>query len=240
MRSASTSFAGQSEATPHSTRREFVLGGALCATAAIAGVVPRAMSSTSTKPARPLEGLIPTTIGPWSSVPFGDILIPQGEKAEERTYDDVVTRYYDSASSEGVMLLIAYGSAQVGDTELHRPEACYPVAGFRLQRGPNLLLRFPGVDVTARSMTARATGRTEQILYWSRVGSEFPTSSLGQRWAALRQTLRGSIPDGVLVRLSTIAEDRTAAIGLLETFTRELLADGGHELRLVLTGAASA
>jgi EpsI family protein len=221
-----------------STRREFIIAGAFCATAAAAAVLPPAMTPPPTGPDQPLEKLIPMAIGPWSSVPFGDILIPRGEKAEEKTYDDVVTRYYDSASAAGVMLLVAYGSAQVGDTELHRPEACYPVAGFRLERGPNLRLRFAGADLTARSMTARATGRTEQLLYWSRVGAEFPTTSLAQRWAALRQTLRGSIPDGVLVRMSTIAEDRAAAVDLLERFAGELLSTGGPALRRVLTGAA--
>jgi EpsI family protein len=238
MHSSSGTADGASGAAPCSTRREFVIAGALCATAAIAGTVPHAMSSASAKPSRPLEHLIPQAIGQWRSVPFGDLLIPRGEKFEEKTYDEVVTRYYDSPSAAGVMLLIAYGSAQVGDTELHRPEACYPVAGFKLQRGPSLLLRFPGVDVAARSMTAHATGRTEQLLYWSRVGREFPTSSLAQHWAALRQTLRGSIPDGVLVRVSTIAEDRGAAMGLLEQFAGELLGAGGPDLRLVLTGAA--
>ena len=239
MRSAGNPAAEKRETRRLSTRREFIVGGTLCATAVLANALPGAMPSSSTRPGRPLERLIPMAIGGWGAVPFGDILIPKGEKAEEKAYDEVVTRYYESSTAPSVMLLVAYGSAQVGDTELHRPEACYPVAGFKLDRGPDLRLRFAEASVMARSMTASATGRIEQLLYWSRVGAEFPTSSMEQRWSALRQTFRGSIPDGVLVRLSTIGADREPALDLLERFAGELLGAGGPDLRLVLTGTSA-
>lgn len=218
------------------SRREFLVGGALALTALAASTVAFRSGATVARPQ--VAKLIPGQIGEWRLAPFADVLIPQAEKAEDRNYDEVVTRYYENPSSAGIMLLVAYGSAQVGDTELHRPEACYPVAGFRLRRWPTIRLDAGGSAIPARSLTAVATGRVEQLLYWTRVGREFPTSSVAQRWSAMRQTLDGSVPDGVLVRISTINADRNTAVGIMERFAGELLAAGGPALRTVLTGRA--
>ncbi len=221
------------------TRRDFVIGGGLGATALLAAAAaPRSNASALNNSGTSLEAMLPGSIWPWMSAPFSDVLIPRAENAEEKNYDEVVTRYYDSRSAPPVMLLIAYGKAQVGSTELHRPEACYPVAGFKLRRRPDIVLRFPGVQIAARSMTAETSERVEQLLYWTRVGSDFPTSSLQQRWSAIRQTVEGSIPDGVLVRLSALSVEPAAGIQVLQRFATELLGVGGPALRSVLTGRA--
>lgn len=221
------------------TRREFVIGGALLSTAVVAAVAGRGLSNPVLTTSRAaLDDLVPKSIGPWTDAPYADVQIPRAEKAQERSYDEVLTRYYNSQSEAPVTLLIAHGRAQVGGTELHRPEACYPVAGFKLHRRPDLTLHLPRIDVAARSMTASASDRTEQLLYWTRVGQEFPTSSLSQRWSAVRQTFDGSIPDGVLVRMSALGLEWDAAVGVLQRFANELLINGGPALRLLLTGRA--
>lgn len=222
-----------------STRREFVIGGAFGVTALLAAAAtPGAASSRASRSMRPLEELVPKRVGKWTVAPFANVFIPQAEEAEEKSYDEVLSRYYESPSAPGVMLLIAYGSAQVGRTELHRPEACYPVAGFKLHRRPNVTLRLSDVPIAARSMTAIGTDRIEHLIYWTRVGEDFPTSSLSQRWSAVRQTLRGSIPDGVLVRMSTLGPESGPSILVLKEFGAELLNAGGPALRLMLTGTA--
>ena len=229
----------QRRAAPGLSRREFVIGGGLGATALLAAAAaPRSTATLVNESGAGLDDLLPGTIGQWTAAPFADVLIPRAEKAEEKSYDEVVTRYYDSNSAPPVMLLIAYGKAQVGGTELHRPEACYPVAGFKLRRRPNVSLRFPGVAIDARSMTAVASDRIEQLLYWTRVGTEFPTSSVAQRWSAIRQTMSGSVPDGVLVRLSALSLEPAGGIAMLQRFATELLGSGGPALRAVLTGRA--
>jgi EpsI family protein len=231
-----TTVAGSS--VPHSSRRELLIGGTLACAAVAAGALRLSSDSGASTGRPPLEQLIPSRIGQWVRQPFADVLIPQGEAQEDRTYDDLFTGYYAAAGGGGIMLLVAYGSAQVGDTELHRPEVCYPAAGFQLQRWPDVLLRLPGERVRAAVMTARAPDRTEQMLYWSRIGSEFPTSSLSQRWAILTQSLRGAVPDGVLVRMSTIGTDRSAGVQTLESFAGEMLAAGSPVLRQMLVGKA--
>jgi EpsI family protein len=217
------------------SRREFVVAGALAATAAGSYLVTPRADPDQLPRGRLLEDLVPNVIGQRNRSDLGDVLIPKGEEGD-KSYDQVLTRYYTSSSAPPIMLLIAYGSAQVGNTQLHRPEVCYPAAGIKLRSGPDVALNLRGTAVEARSLTALATGRVEQLLYWSRVGPDFPTSSMGQRWAILRETLRGSVADGVLVRISTIDSDRAAALPVLRNFAVDLVGAGGPELRLLLTG----
>ncbi|MBV9528631.1 exosortase C-terminal domain/associated protein EpsI [Sphingomonas sp.] len=219
-------------------RRELLLGGTLLVTAAAAGVVRfRSVDVQST--ARPALGqMIPNRVGDWVRQPFADILIPVGETGEDKTYDDLFTGYYADVGGAGIMLLIAYGSAQVGDTELHRPEVCYPAAGFRLKRWPDVTLDFAGKQVRAAVTTASAPERIEQMLYWSRLGHDFPTTSLAQRWSILRQMLRGAVPDGVLVRMSTINGDREEGLAILEQFAGDLMMSAPPALRTMLVGTA--
>ena len=220
------------------SRRELVIGGALGAAALVSELITPRPDPDRLRRGLSLETLVPKVIGHRARANFNTILIPKGEEAKDKSYDEVVTRYYTGGSAPPIMLLIAYGSAQVGNTELHRPEVCYPSAGFRLRSWPDVPLHFLGTTISARSMTAFATGRIEQILYWSRVGRSFPTSSLAQRWAALRATMQGSVPDGVLVRISTIDSDREAALPVLREFADMLLDAGGPELRMLLTGTS--
>jgi EpsI family protein len=226
------------QAPASASRRDLLVGGALLGAALAAGAL-RFRSDDSRSTGRPpLEQLIPNRIGEWVRQPFADILIPQGEAAEDRTYDDLFTGFYAAEAGGGIMLLVAYGSAQVGDTELHRPETCYPAAGFSLSRHPDVTLDFPGKPVHAAVMTARAPERIEQMLYWSRIGGDFPTTSLAQRWSILRQTVRGAVPDGVLVRMSTITGERDAGLAVLERFAGEMVATASPTLRGMLIGTA--
>lgn len=218
------------------TRRAFLVGSILAVSGLAAGALRSKVTAASPGPGGQLEQLVPLRVGTWTDAPFADLAIPQGETAEDKSYDQVLTRYYGSSSESGIMLLIAYSAEQVGQTELHRPEVCYPAAGFKLGRRAELRLRFPGESINAASLTAVAPNRTEQLLYWTRIGSDFPTGSLEQRWSVLKATLGGGVPDGVLVRISTISGERTTAMQTMSRFAGELLAAGGPQLRRVLVG----
>ncbi|HSW27591.1 MAG TPA: EpsI family protein, partial [Burkholderiaceae bacterium] len=54
---------------------------------------------------------------------------------------------------------------------------------------------------------AHLRGRYEPITYWVVVGESVALSGTGQKLAQLRYGLRGFIPDGMLVRVSTINSD---------------------------------
>lgn len=220
------------------SRREMLVGGTLVATAMATGGLawaeqPAALPTTS------LAELVPESIGRWQFVPAATMPIPQGEGAGDPVYDQLVSRHYRSETELPIMLLVAYGQAQSGSTQLHRPEVCYPAAGFRIAKRGDAELRLTGAPaVPARVLTGIAPARTEQILYWSRVGREFPTGGVAQRWSVLRQTLAAGVPDGVLVRISTVLPDYGAALPVLGRFAAALVESGGPTLRRLLLGTA--
>lgn len=219
-------------------RREFLVGSA-CAAAAIGGGLISARSAEAPDElGSSITQLFPEKLGEWQLEPQSNLLIPQGETEEEAVYDQLLTRVYVDGTSPPIMLLIAYGSSQTGTTQLHRPEVCYPAAGFDLEKRADLHLPVgSNRALQARTMTATTPGRIEQILYWSRIGPEFPISALGQRWSLLRQTASGRVPDGALVRVSTIMSDYRSALPALTGFARRLLEVSGPAHRL-LTGKA--
>jgi EpsI family protein len=133
------------------------------------------------------------------------------------------------------MLLVAYGGSQGGVIQVHRPEVCYPAGGYRLTRiEPHMTALAPSVDVPTRFIKAESDVRTEQIVYWTRLGSHFPRTWAEQRVAVLEENLVGNIPDGVLVRLSTLATGPVE--GLLDGFARSLYRSVGPRMREVLVG----
>lgn len=221
------------------SRREFIVAGAMISAAATSKWLLPSTSVERPLSTSALNRIIPERFGRWYQSNADDVFIPTADADSAGPYDALSTRYYANPAGDQVIFLLAYGSAQAGDAQLHRPEVCYPAAGFSLSNAGTRLLKIPKVGaIAARAVTATLSGRVEQILYWSRVGSEFPTDSWAQRWSGFRQSMRGAVPDGALVRMSMISVDQQSALGLLEGFAEELLATSGADLRRVLVGRA--
>jgi EpsI family protein len=159
-----------------------------------------------------LDTLVPAELGGWrevrSAVPQVD-LTPRREGDEhERTtdepYDQTIMRTYARADGATIMLALAYGSRQRQEVKIHRPELCYLAQGFAVgRRGAAPIVFEDGRAVTATRLVARSDRRVEPITYWIRIGEEITRSALDSRLAILREGLRGRIPDGILVRVSS-------------------------------------
>lgn len=160
-----------------------------------------------------LARIVPGSFGAWRLGQGGDIVLPQtpGSLAS-RLYSDRLARSYRRTvpNFEDVMLLIAYGAAQSDVLQLHRPEVCYPAVGFSIaMRRLFALPLAPGVMMPAVMLTAVAGDRTEDIIYWTRLGEALPQTSGAQRSARLSNAMHGFVGDGVLVRASaTRLDDR--------------------------------
>ncbi|RST31455.1 EpsI family protein [Sphingomonas ginkgonis] len=217
-------------------RRELLVGGALAAAAVGAALLGRSTRAAAARLSVPLDRQLPDRLASWSRAPSSGVLIPRAEDTGSDTYDDVATAYYVSPRLPAIMFLLAYGSAQTGTTQLHRPEVCYPSAGFEVSGGE--ALSIPPAGIAGRALSARAPGRDEQILYWTRVGDRFATSNLDQQWSVFRDSLSGNIPDGALVRMSLLGPSLAAALPVLEHFARELVAAAAPKLRSLLVGRA--
>lgn len=224
--------------SPLITRRSMVMGAVL---AGVGGVAmarqPRPESARIGK--ETLERLVPTRIGDWTFRDSSGLVLPPPDALSDALYSGIVTRTYVAPDRMPMMLLIAYSNVQDGMLQVHRPEFCYPAGGYRLS--PTVAEAMPdgvGGIIPANTFSADGVSRTEQVLYWTRVGAAFPTTWLAQRVAVLRANLNGVIPDGVLVRVSTLAPDMASARGDLTAFAAQLVRTAPPPARRLLVGTA--
>ncbi len=210
------------------SRRDIVFGLG-CAGALGAAEALRPRRTLTLMPAgAALSGLVPDRWPGWHQGGAGDIVIPQTPGSlSDRLYREQLARVYrsDSGDHPDMMLLIAYGGVQSDGLQLHRPEACYPAVGFKLESRRFVELATPGLGpVPAVALTARAGQRVEDIIYWTRVGRSWPRTSAEQTWEYLRQAMHGYVGDGVLVRASAVREGDARQFGAVRNFLEGMVA----------------
>lgn len=234
----STTAAPPIERSPMLDRRAMLIG------ATLLGVGGAAMARQPAPVASPvlkdaLEKMIPLQIGGWKYQDASGIVLPAPDLLSDALYSGLVTRSYAAPGQLPMMLLVAYSNVQDGMLQLHRPEVCYPAGGYRLS--PTQVERVPdgvGGTIAANAFSADGISRTEQVLYWTRIGGFFPTSWLNQRVSVLRSNLDGVVPDGVLVRVSTLAPDMASAQADLAGFAAQLVRTVTPAARHLLIGTA--
>ncbi len=215
------------EAQLSTNRRNVVLGSALAAVAAGAAVLTPRRHQGFLRSAS-LVDMVPVRVGPWADTGGEGLILPENQGSAS-IYDKVVTRSYVARDLPAVMLLVAYGAAQGGLMQVHRPEVCFQSAGFRIDGDrPASVPLLGGAVVPAKVFTARREQRMEQVLYWTRIANQFPTSLFAQRTTMLQAGLRGLVPDGLLVRMSLLGGDPARAQAILKTFARYLVQAGGN------------
>ncbi len=206
-------------------RRDLLLGGGLLAAAGTAAVLtPRKRLVLLGD--RKLDSIVPLKLGDWTSVPAGDFVLPKSPGSlADRLYSQTVTRLYSGNDIRlPMMLVIAYGAVQNDLLQLHRPETCYSAIGYTISAS-----RVAGVGLAGaarlpvRELTATNDQRLEQICYWTRIGDDLPTDGSQQRWVKLQQQFDGYLSDGVLVRISTVAEAVPEVFTELQDFARTLV-----------------
>lgn len=198
-------------ALPLPNRRDVLVGSLLLVAAA---------ASELLKPVRMFDSLshdelaaaIPKSAGDYRFATSSGLILPPRDELSERLYDEVLARVYTAPGKVPVMALFAYGSVQNLSLELHRPEECYPQQGFTVSDPEPLPIIVGGRRIVASVLTAtRPGGYVEQVLYWSRIGSRYPTDRTEQSLLVARENFAGRMPDGLLVRLSMPTRDRMQA-----------------------------
>ncbi len=175
-----------------------------------------------------LEDIVPRQFGRWTEMPGGNVVVPVTPNSlADRLYSATIARIYVSREAEPrpVMLLIAYGGEQSDMLQLHRPETCYPAVGMAITARELGSLPLPGGEqLPATRLNAGAAGRSESIIYWTRLGEEFPRSAAEQRKDRLKTARQGIIGDGILVRASTIESSAPQQdFAFLERFLGDLV-----------------
>jgi EpsI family protein len=204
-------------------RRDFLVGGA-CLFGAAAAQALRPRNRVTLIGSAKLEDITPRNFGRWREVHMGQVIQPrtEGTLAAE-LYSQMLGRVYQSTSGDYVMLALAYGDTQSDLLQLHRPETCYPAFGFEISESRLGSLNVDSARVPTHSLKAKAPDRLENVTYWTRIGEYLPTSQTQQREDKLKIALAGIIPDGILVRASSLGDDWARSVGLNHDFLRELM-----------------
>lgn len=171
-----------------------------------------------------LEKLIPKRIGGWQFLTNSGLVVPSEDPLSNSLYAQLLTRVYTDDVAPAIMLLIAQSAEQTGLLQVHRPEFCYPAGGYSLSPIVPRPIRGHETNFVVNQLTATIPGRTEQILYWTRVGDSMPSTWSRQRLTIAKDNLNGIIPDAVLVRISTIDTDADGAFTRLSGFIDQLIA----------------
>lgn len=211
-------------------------------TAAATHALTPAMRLADTRGRFDLTTAIPTQFGGWSvdnaMIPVAPN--PESQTALDRIYDQTLARTYVDANGRHVMLSIAYGGDQSRALQLHLPEVCYVAQGFQIvQKGEGTVDTGFGM-LPVRRLVARADMRNEPITYWITVGDQATRAGFAQKWQMLAYGLSGQIPDGMLVRISSIDRDAAAAYRTQDSFSTAMLAALTPPSRLRLLGTHAA
>ena len=185
----------------------------------------------STEVAPNLERVIPKDFGGWHLVPNIGLVTPSEPGAfverelETRIYSQEVARGYADAAGNVIMFLVAYGPVQNYRLKSHLPEVCYGAAGFRVSAKTVTQLNYQAgaAPLTVSRVTAEKERRFEPITYWMKVGGDVATGVFDRQISRMKYGLQGIIPDGALIRVSTVGLSEAASYKLQDQFIHDLL-----------------
>ena len=193
-------------------------------TAAVAGALVPTVRVADTRPKTPLAELVPARFGEWVEDRSMPVVLPSPDVQAnlDKVYNQVLARTYINPQGYRIMLSVAYGGDQSDGMQVHRPEVCYPAQGFEVQRvwGDQLQLADHPIPVTRA--TTKLGARIEPLTYWIINGEQVVGAGFGARVVQLKYTMRGKIPDGMLVRVSSIDPDSKRAFEMQDRFSREM------------------
>ena len=189
-----------------------------------------------------LEAMVPAKFGEWK---IDETVIPIKVDAEteaklSKIYDQTLSRTYINPKGERVMLSIAYGGDQSSNLQVHKPETCYTAQGFEVVKniGGQLLTQYGQLPI--KRLVAVQGPRNEPITYWITVGDKAVKTGVEQRLQKLAYGLTGKVPDGMLVRVSSIELDAENAYKMQDGFVNDMLQAVDNKSRVRLVGVFGA
>ncbi|MFL6602482.1 MAG: exosortase C-terminal domain/associated protein EpsI [Steroidobacteraceae bacterium] len=166
---------------------------------------------------------------------------PNGSRTAHALYDQVLMRTYRRQSDgELVMLALAYGRRQVQEFKIHRPELCYYSQGYDVRFvGRSHVALGPHFGVDSNLLMTRNRARYEPVTYWIRVGDQISRSAWETRWLIFKDGISGSVPDGILVRASSVVAteaDSASAFRVQKVFFADLYNSLSPAARAAIAG----
>jgi EpsI family protein len=213
----------------------------ICAalTAGLASAWVPKIKIADTRPKKTLAELVPSAFGEWvedRSVPVV-LPAPDVQASLNKVYNQILARTYVNRQGYRIMLSMAYGGDQSDGMNVHRPEVCYPAQGFEVQRVWSEKLTLGDRSIPISRATTRLGPRIEPLTYWVVNGDKvIDARSFDGRIAQLSYTLRGKIPDGMLVRVSSIDPDSAKAFAAQDRFSRDMVQALDDAFRIRIAG----
>lgn len=174
-----------------------------------------------------LQKMIPEAFREWRAEPglAPRVVNPVIAEKLKRLYNQTLARTYVDGAGHAIMLSIAYGSNQADQSlKIHRPEFCYVAQGFRITEKSTSQIKTPWGLLPVRRLVATRGPRREPITYWITVGDNATLPGFGRKLLQLKYGLTGQIPDGMLIRVSSVDRNDTEAYRLQTRFIQTLLA----------------
>jgi EpsI family protein len=221
--------------------RPLVLLFCMTIAATLAYALQPAASAAASGPKIDLAQMVPRQFDDWTELPQSNAQIINPQQAEflSKIYSQTLSRTYINSRRHIIMLSIAYGVDQSRDTQLHKPETCYPAQGFELKSTRPSTLQTLFGDLETTQMVASLGARNEPITYWMRVGDHVIRGGLPQTMQRLKLgILQGTVADGLLFRVSDISNDPVESYKTQGDFSRSLLKAASPDLRRLLIGSA--
>lgn len=185
-----------------------------------------------------LETLVPRQFGNWRMDQAITPVLPSPEARAmlSKIYNQTLSRTYLNDQGQRIMLSIAYGGDQSDSLQLHRPEVCYAAQGFQILGEAKGVLDTMFGALPVKRVEAQQGTRHEPITYWVTVGDKAIHAGIRQKLVQLSYGLTGKVPDGMLVRISSIDGDTKRAYEVQSAFARDLVASLSAESRTRLIG----
>jgi EpsI family protein len=204
-----------------------------------AGLRPR-IDLADERPPIDLATMVPKTFGDWHEEVnlVAQVVNPQQRDMLDKIYSQTLSRTYINAQGYRVMLSIAYGKNQSKALQMHTPEFCYPAQGFTLMDRQSTALNILGTPIAATRLVTNLGQRHEPITYWTVVGDHIVTNTINKKLVELRYAITNRIPDGMLVRVSSIDRDTGNALKMQAQFAADLVQSLPNKLASRFAGIA--
>ena len=196
-----------------SSVKSIILLALMLVSAALGAALKPHISMADERPPIDLAAMVPTAFGDWREETnvYAQVVNPQQKSVIDKIYSQTLSRTYVNKQGYRVMLSIAYGKNQSDALQLHKPEVCYPAQGFQLLNKQATVLDLLGRPISAVRIETSLGQRFEPVTYWTVVGDHITTNNINKKLAEMRYALQGRIPDGMLVRVSSIDQDTVTA-----------------------------
>lgn len=181
-----------------------------------------------------LDEQVPKSFGEWREDTSITPVLPDPtvQAKLDELYTQVLARTYVNRKGTRVMLSIAYGSDQSSEaTAVHRPEFCYSAQGFTVRNLGVGTVEFGQHQIAVQRLRGELGRRYEPITYWITLDETATLPGVGRKLEQMRYGLRGQIPDGMLVRVSTVGLQDSEAYRIQSQFIEELYAQVSPSVR---------